>query len=63
MRLTPRHGPAPRVLGDVLARSGTTHTHLAAHAAHFGRVDGDEVFLRSIDLLIDGLLADTPKDN
>lgn len=50
-------------LGDVLARSGTTHTHLAAHAAHFGRVDGDEVFLRTIDLLIDGLLADTPKDN
>jgi len=50
-------------LGDVLARSGTTHTHLAAHAAHFGRFDGGELFLRSIDLLIDGLLADTPKDN
>jgi len=50
-------------LGDVFARSGTTHTHLAAHAAHFGRFDGGELFLRSIDLLIDGLLADTPKDN
>ena len=50
-------------LGDVFARSGTTHTHLAAHAAHFGRFDRGELFLRSIDLLIDGLLADTPKDN
>jgi len=30
---------------------------------YFGRVDGDELFLRSTDLLIAGLLADTPKDN
>ena len=50
-------------LNGILARSGTTHTHLAAHAPHFGRVDGDELFLRSIDLLINGLRADTPKDN
>jgi AcrR family transcriptional regulator len=50
-------------LGDMLARSGTTHTHLAAHAPHFNHVDGDELFLRSTDLLIAGLLADTPKDN
>ena len=50
-------------LNGILARSGTTHTHLAAHAPHFGRVDGDELFLRSIDLMINGLRADTPKDN
>ncbi len=56
--------PASRTyLGEIFARSGTTHTHLGAHAAHFGRVDGEELFLRSIDLLIDGLLAGTPKDN
>ena len=50
-------------IGDILTGAGTTHTHLAAHAVHFGRVDGDELFLRSTDLLIAGLLADTPKDN
>jgi len=56
--------PASRTyLGEIFARSGATHTHLGAHAAHFGRVDGEELFLRSIDLLIDGLLAGTPKDN
>lgn len=49
-------------LGEILTRSGTTHTHLGAHAAHFGRVDGEELFLRSVDLLIDGLLAGTSKD-
>ncbi len=50
-------------IGDILTGAGTTHTHLAAHAVHFGRVDGGELFLRSTDLLIAGLLADTPKDN
>ena len=50
-------------IGDILTGAGTTHTHLAAHAAHFGRVDGDDLFLRSTDFLIAGLLADTPKDN
>ncbi len=50
-------------IGDILTGAGATHTHLATHAAHFGRVDGDELFLRSTDLLIAGLLADTPKDN
>ncbi|NDH97176.1 MAG: TetR/AcrR family transcriptional regulator [Actinobacteria bacterium] len=50
-------------LNAILVRPGATHPHLAAHAAHFGRVDGDELFLHSIDLFIDGLLASTPKDN
>ncbi len=50
-------------LSAVLAQSGTTHTRLVAHAAHFGRVDGDELFIQSINLLIDGLLVAAPKDN
>ena len=50
-------------IGDILTGAGTTHTHLAAYGVYFGRVDGDELFLRSTDLLIAGLLADTPKDN
>ena len=37
-------------IGDILTGAGTTHTHLAAHAVHFGRADGDELFLRSTDL-------------
>ena len=49
-------------LNAILVRPGAAHPHLAAHAAHFGRVDGDELFLHSIDLLIDGLLASIPKD-
>jgi len=49
-------------LAAILAESVTTQTHLAAHAAHFGRVDGDKLFIQSIHLLIDGLLVATPKD-
>lgn len=49
-------------LANILAHSGTTQTHLAAHVAHFGRVDGDELFIQSINLLIDGLLVAAPED-
>ncbi|MEO0494854.1 MAG: helix-turn-helix domain-containing protein [Actinomycetota bacterium] len=41
--------------------TGGSHPHLAAHAAHFGPVDGADLFIRTTDLLIGGLAAARPE--
>ncbi|MEM9467607.1 MAG: TetR/AcrR family transcriptional regulator [Actinomycetota bacterium] len=44
-------------LDTALADAGDAYPHLVAHAAHFGPVDGDELFLRTTTELIAGLQA------